>query len=286
LTVGVLLTTGPLDIAAREQAEPCRPAGPLVRLAGLSEASGLAVSRRVPGRLWTHNDSGEPVVFALDSRGSVAGQLRLAGARVDDWEAIAVAECPAGSCLYIGDIGDNDARRKQIAIYRVPEPEASASVANVSDVFYASYPDGAHDAEALLISNDGRLHVMTKGETGPIALYRFPADLKPGQTHRLERVGAPLATKADAASRVTDAAVSADGQWAVVRTERNAVIYRAADLLAGQWREARRVDLAPLREPQGEGIAMAADNTIFVAGEGGGKGRPGTLGRFTCAPGR
>lgn len=282
--VVILVAVASAGISAHEQAEQCRPTGPLARLAELSEASGIAVSRRVPGRLWVHNDSGEPVVFALDSRGVVAGRLRVADARVEDWEAMAVAACPAGSCLYVGDIGDNRARRKQIAVYRLPEPEDPNGVAN-AEVFYASYPDGAHDAEAMLIGSDGRLHVVTKGETGPIALYRYPSDLKAGQMHRLERVGAPLSTKADAASRITDAAMSPDGTWAIVRTERELVVYRATDLLAGQWREARRIAVAPLQEPQGEGVAFGADNTIFVAGEGGRKGVAGTLGRFACALG-
>ena len=41
----------------------CQPAGTMMRLAGLSEASGLAVSRSTPGRLWSHNDSGKPVTI-------------------------------------------------------------------------------------------------------------------------------------------------------------------------------------------------------------------------------
>ena len=50
--------------------------------------------------------------------------------------------------------------------------------------------------------------------------------------------------------------------------------YRASDLLAGQWRAANRVDLTSLKEAQGEGVALGADNMVFLAGEGGGKGHP------------
>ena len=94
-------------------APQCRPAGSLVRVPELPEESGVAVSRRVPGRLWTHNDSGEAVIFALDARGSVTARVRLTGASVEDWEAIAVGPCPAGSCVFVADIGDNDAQRKR-----------------------------------------------------------------------------------------------------------------------------------------------------------------------------
>jgi hypothetical protein len=253
-------------------------------LSGVSDASGLAVSRRVPGRLWTHNDSGEPVLFALDARGSVVGRLQVSGARVEDWEALAVGPCGDQSCIYIADIGDNEAGRNRITVYRLPEPQDASGSAKVGDVYSATYPDGAHDAEALFVTPDGRVHIVTKGETGPIALYRFPAQLQSGATMRLERVGAPLAPKADTESRITDGAVSPDGQWIALRTRSSLTFYRTSDLRAGQWRAGNRVDLTSLKEPQGEGLALGPDNTVFVAGEGGGKGQPGTFARFTCAP--
>jgi hypothetical protein len=271
-------------IAQQGAAAECRPTGSLAPLPGLTEASGLAVSRRVPGRLWTHNDSGEPVLFALDANGSVTGRVRLSGARVEDWEAIAVGPCGTGSCIHVADIGDNDAERSRITIYRLPEPEGVSGAATVSDVFHATYPDGAHDAEALLVGGDGRLFIVTKGETGPVAIYRFPAQLQSGASVQLERVGA-APSKSSAEWRITDGAVSPDGQWVVLRTQSGLSFYRASDLLAGQWRQASRVDLTSLKEPQGEGVALGVGNTVFVAGEGGKKGQPGTFARFNCAPG-
>ena len=265
--------------------QSCQPEGSLLKLPGLSEASGLAVSRRTPGRLWSHNDSGEPVLFSLDARGSVTGHVRLTGATVEDWEAIAVGPCGRLSCVYVGDIGDNEARRSRITVYRLPEPESASGSAAVADVFHATYPDGAHDAEALLVAGDGRLYVVTKGETGPMAIYRFPAQLKSGGSMQLERMGAPLSAKSDQNSRVTDGAISLDGRSVVLRTRNSASFYHASDLLEGQWQVVSRVDLTPLKEPQGEGIAMGAGNIVFVASEGGGKGQPGTFARFTCAPG-
>jgi hypothetical protein len=281
--IAIVLWSSSMEIAGQNDASPCRPTGPLVQVPGLSEASGLAISRRAPGRLWTHNDSGEPAVVALDARGAVTGRVRLMGASVEDWEAIAVGPCGTSSCLHVGDIGDNNARRKRITIYRLPEPDGTNGSASVADVFHASYPDGPHDAEALLIGGDGRLHIVTKGETGPIAIYRFPAQLKSGATVTLERVGS-AAGKPDAQSRITDGAISPDGQWAVLRTKSALTFYRAAELLAGQWRAVNRVDLTSLKEAQGEGVALGADNTVFLAGEGGGRGQPGSFARFSCAP--
>jgi hypothetical protein len=187
----VALSVGyPATSTAQQAAAPqCRASGPLVRLPDLPEASGVAVSRRSPGRLWAHNDSGDMLV-ALDTGGAVTGRVRVSGAKVDDWEAVAVGACPGGSCIYIADIGDNDAKRKRITIHRVPEPSNEDSVA-VKETFHATYPDGAHDAEALLVAPDGGLFIVTKGETDAVGLYRFPRELRPGGTHQPERVGKP-----------------------------------------------------------------------------------------------
>ena len=65
-----------------------------------------------------------------------------------------------------------------------PEPEAATGPVEVTGIFHATYPDHAHDAEALLVAEDGWLHIVTKGDTGPIALYRFPRELQPGRTMR------------------------------------------------------------------------------------------------------
>jgi hypothetical protein len=238
--------------SAAPSAVQCTPAGALVRVAELPEGSGLAASRRTPGRFWSHNDSGAPVLFALDNNGRVVGRVRMSGAAVEDWEAVAVGACPSGSCIYVADIGDNDAKRKWITVYRIPEPSEAKGAINVSDVFHATYPDGAHDAESLLVTPDGRLHIVTKGNTGPVSIYRFPDELRNGTTLRLERVGGPRHPRPPAASdRITDGAVSPDGRWIVLRGPNALTFYRAAELQAGNWREAARVPLAAVGEPQG-----------------------------------
>ncbi len=283
---GALVLVAPvvtLSSPAAESAVQCKPAGALVRVAELPEGSGLAASRRTPGRFWSHNDSGDPVLVALDDAGRVVGRLRIDGATVEDWESVAVGGCPAGSCIYVADIGDNGAERGRITVYRIPEPaEANGSV-RVSDVFHATYPDGAHDAESLLIAGDGRLHVVTKGETGPVSIYRFPNELKSGTTLRLERVGGARESRPAAKNgRVTDGAVSPNGHWIALRGTSSLTFYRAAELLAGTWREAGRVPLTTLREPQGEGVTFGSDSTVYLMSEGGGKKQPGAFARLTC----
>jgi hypothetical protein len=263
-------------------APQCRPTGPLTRLPELNEASGLAASQAVAGRLWAHNDSGQPIVFALDTRGQVTSRVRVTGAAVVDWEAIGVGPCPAGSCLYIGDIGDNTAARRSISVYRTPEPSVGAEVATVSDVFHATYPDGAHDAETLLVTPSGELFVVTKDSPGGGALYRFPRELRPGAMHRLELVGSARPGRASRNDRITDGSVSPDGAWVALRTGQRLDFYATAELLNGNWRVVRTVDVTAIGEPQGEGVAIGTDQSVFLAGEGGRKSGGGTFAHLAC----
>jgi hypothetical protein len=69
----------------------------------------------------------------------------------------------------------------------------------------------------------------------------------------------------------------------VLRTRQSFAFHRAADLFAGNWTDAGRVDLKALGEAQGEGIAIAADGTVYLTGEGGGKSQAGTFARVVCS---
>jgi hypothetical protein len=282
--VAVVLALPLEDSATPAQQPACRVTGEIARLHELPEASGVAASRRTPGVFWAHNDSGEPVIVALDERGMATRRVRVAGAEVDDWEDIAVGPCPQGSCVYIADIGDNGTRRDHITLYRVPEPAAQDAATKSAEVFEAVYPDGAHDAEALFVTSESDAYIITKGDPGPVRLYRFPRPLAPGKRVQLEPVGAPLinAKKVDAKDRPTAADASADGTWVAVRTTHAVVFHRTADLIAGRWREAFRTDVTSLKEPRGEGVTFATDGTVVLVGEGGRLSGRGTFARLTC----
>lgn len=261
----------------------CRPEGPLVRVADLPEGSGVAAGRQQQARAWAHNDSGKPAVVALDERGTAVGTFQLSGANVQDWEAMATGPCPSGSCVYVGDIGDNDAERERIVIYRFPEPRETSGTIPVQQALHARYPDGRHDAETLLVTPEGEIFIVTKGETGPVALYRLPTARQSTETVELVRVGRPRdnarSTRAD---RITDGAVSPNGDWIALRTVRYLSFFSASELLSGNWREAARIDLTQFGERQGEGVTFADDRTLILVGEGGGKSQPGTYLRLSC----
>ena len=167
----------------------CAIDGSLVQLQRVPEASGVAFSQRTPGVVWTHNDSKKPIVWALSDKGAVLGSVHVTGAGIVNWEDIAVAPCPGGSCLYIGDIGDNLASRSSITIYRTPEPAPNARATDQVETMYAKYPDRPRDAEALIVLPKGDMFVVTKGEDGPSYVYRIPTPFRNGETVTLEWIG-------------------------------------------------------------------------------------------------
>ena len=255
--------------SAERAGEVCAPAGPSRPLNGLPEASGAAIGRRTPGVIWSHNDSGQPVLHAFDATGAARGRVRIPNAAVEDWEDVSVAACGDGSCLYIADIGDNDRARRSITIYRIPEPQPQDAVSETADVFTAVYPDGAHDAEALFVTGDD-VFIATKDVTA--GLYRFPAPLRTGAAMTLQRVTSlPL-------RRVTDAETSSDGAWVAIRTNDAVAFHRTADLARGKS-GSLTMSLRALKEPQGEGVAVDADGMVYLTGEG---PRAGTLNTMRC----
>jgi len=248
----------------------CTPSTALTRLAGVSEASGIALSRRTPGIIWSHNDSGAPVLFAFDTSGKARGRVPVTGMSVDDWEDLAVGPCAQGSCLYLADIGDNNRGRRQITIYRVPEPRPEDKATAPVEALHAVYPDGPRDAEALFVAPGGQILLISKDDPRTTALYRLrqPAAGRTGKLEFMARL--PL-------DRATGAGTSPDGVWVAVRTNNELLLYRTQDLIGGGNAQPRRFDLAALREPQGEGVALGADGLVYLAGEGNGSGTFTTL---------
>jgi hypothetical protein len=172
-----------------------------VEAQSLVELSGVAVSRRNPGILWVHQDADDgPFLFALDVNGVVLTTVYLDGAEAVDWEDIAVGPCPQGlvpapdteHCIFVGDIGDNEANRDDTAVLITAEPDLSAEPPPPSLIVPFAhhpfrYPDGPRDAEGLAVTPASVPVVVGKAE-GRAEVFGFP-DLSPGQEVELTALG-------------------------------------------------------------------------------------------------
>jgi hypothetical protein len=241
-----------------------------------NELSGLVRSRTQRDLLWSHDDSGAgPILYGLRTDGRVAAKPSVTGAEAFDWEDIATGPGPGGGALlYVGDIGDNRAARPTIDVYRVAEPKVGDAATAPADRLSLRYPDGAHDAEALLIDPlRGDLVIVTKGLTSGRA-YSTSARLPAGSQTTL-RAGPRIAM-----SLVTAGDVSADGRVVVLRGYGQAAVWmrRGRERLTTTLRRApclSPTSLAP--EGQGEAIALDRRGTSFITVA---EGSPATLRRY------
>ncbi len=257
--------------------------------ASLDESSGIVVSRRHPGILWTIEDSGaEAVLHATDTTGADRGSWRVTGAANRDWEALALGPCPAGFCLYIGDIGDNSSARTHAEIYRVPEPDpagsarASGRATARARRLTVSYPGGPRNAESLAILPDTTLFIISKSESGS-RIYEVPASAWRGTAPiRATDRGGLSVPHGSLANLVTDAAVSPDGARLAVRTYTAIYFFRIGP------RHQLTADPADGAcgifgiEPQGEGVAWLDQRHLVTSSENN-FGMLGGLGLVRCA---
>jgi hypothetical protein len=231
----------------------------------IPESSGLAAAG---DQLYTVNDGGEKLqVYVLD-RGCRVRRVIESPVNPYDVEDLARA---ADGTLWLADIGDNAGSRSTIALELLTE-------AGAVTLFRFRYPDGPHDAEALLLDRSGRPYIVTK-EPLSSRVYTpaaSPSSASPsgGRVTPLRKVATlsfPLTGTAGgpvgAASQllVTGGAVAPDGSRLVLRTYTDAYLWTIPDGdVAAALREdpVRRIAL-PATE-QGEAVTFTPDGRSLL----------------------
>lgn len=240
----------------------------LVENDDINEASGIAASRRNPGILWTHNDSGDSTrVFAVGPNGENLGEFFLSGASARDWEDIAVGPGPKAdvSYLYVGEIGDNNAQYETKRIYRVAEPDVDQSaepsthtLEHVGTITYV-YPDGPRDAEALMVDPLTRdIYIVSKREES-VRVYRAAYPQSTTETITLEHVAT-----LEGLTFITGGDISKDGMHILLKDYQTIFYwYRQEDESVAEAFARKPINPPYTLEPQGEGIAWSIDEAGY-----------------------
>ncbi|TCK25260.1 hypothetical protein EV378_1063 [Pseudonocardia endophytica] len=246
----------------------------------LTELSGLVADG---ARWWAIADGGRVSrAISLDPGGCATTGERSAPIDPVDVEDVGIG--PDGA-LWLADIGDNTGERDTVAAIVLPS-------AGPARLHRFAYPDGPHDAEALVVADDGVPLIVTK-TVGAAGIYR--PDGAPGAgTTPLRRVGqivlpestTPGGPLGSAGSRtitgagLSPAGAAGPGRVVAVRTYTDAWLFRLpsgatasglVEALAGP-----PVQVALPDEAQGEAVALTADGTLVSGGEARG-GRPATI---------
>jgi len=241
-------------------------AGP-IESGGLIETSGIAASRRSPGVVWAHNDSGDEArLYAIGPAGEDLGSFTIDGGLAFDWEDVAIGPGPTDGDphLYVGDIGDNfGIRQGRVTVYvvREPDPSALSGTEPLALELVLDSPDGAQNFEALFVA-DGSIFVATKDDETTSVYQGTPLDGSP--TVPLE-----LIATIELGAEVTAADVSWDGSVIAFRGYETVWLWsrRPGDSVANAL--ATEPCMAPSpEERQGEALAFLADGTIATVSEG------------------
>jgi hypothetical protein len=226
-----------------------------IKDARITESSGLAVDSA--GNIyWTVNDSGDRgVAYGLGLDGKVQGTLNFRAQPVDV-EAVAVHD----NRLYVGDIGDNTSSRSFIRVFFFNNPRANGLTVTYH-AYDFRYPDGPHNAEALLVNESGRLFIVTKGQAG--AIYAGPKKPDRQGINKLKKVGS-------APSDVTDGTFLPGGDKIALLT------YTTVTVLDASTNEVLASSRIP-HQQQAESLTLSLDEQSLLVGSEGKKSKVYTV---------
>lgn len=259
----------------------------------IPESSGIALAETQENAFWTINDSGHTNdLFCVSFSGRVLAKVTLQNAKNVDWESMAWFVKDGVRYLVVADVGDNNARRQQLQIYFLPEPEFQLQEEMVKlkrDCFSFRfvYPDGARDCEAVAIDPEtldiwlAEKIMRPRGDRKPPGLYRISADkdwfrraieaaeLKPQQS-----VVSPIETEVISATRegdlshlfITGMDFSRDGRFLIMRNYLQALLFEKKN--DQTWAEAlTSTKPSNVRLPlqrQGETITFTSDSRSVI----------------------
>lgn len=254
----------------------CRLADP-----SIAESSGVAAASWSDDLVFTNNDSGDTArFFAVDTRTcATLATYSVNGAENVDWEDMARGTAKDGtSVLWLADIGDNRARRASVVVYEVAEPGVGLPTGTLPlrAKWTLTYPDGARDAETLLIDPEtARPVVVSKDAAAGLSrVYRLPVDGS-GMLEPLARIDVKVLSGGGLIGpgwSVTGGATSPDRSQVVLRTYLRAWVWGASPGESLATVLARRPDTleVPLGG-QAEAISFTRDGSgVWLTSEGAG----------------
>ncbi len=229
------------------------------------ESSGLALANPAGTEFWTHGDGGAPsTLYRVSRTGALLGTLPVTGASNRDWEDLGR---DAQGRLYIADCGNNENKRRNLAIYRFDpaHPEQPA------DTIRFQYPDQHafpprksarnFDCEALYFAHDS-LFLFTKNRgKGGLWTKQYAVPNQPGDHVAVRRDSLELETW------VTGASISPDGRTVALLGYGFIYLFEGAPTQRIFDRHRRRIKVQS--SGQAEAITFENNTDILFSNENG-----------------
>lgn len=223
--------------------------------------------------IWTLQDQGnQPELYAMDNDGKLVHTILIDNVDNNDWEDL--TSDPKGN-LYIGDFGNNDNDRKNLAIYKIAAADLKKPKAKVSETISFYYPEQVlfppkkserfYDVEAFFYFND-HFYLFTKNRSskfdGTTFLYKVPN--KPGN-HPAKLMDSFKTCDNFNHCAVTGATVSPDGKRMVLLSSDKIWVfsnYTGNQFLSGQ---VQAIELGSYT--QKEGACFVDNETLYITDE-------------------
>ncbi len=240
----------------------------------LKENSGIETIQK-DSTVWVINDSGNKAhLYQVGFDGKMRRELRVKQAGNKDWEELTKDQ---DNNLYIGDFGNNDNTRKDLTIYKVPNPETIKGEDIKAEKITFEYPEQKkfppkkkeryYDAEAFFYYR-GSLYIFTKNRSKPFDgisfLYKIPA--RKGH-HKAERIGQYAFCTDEDSCRITAAAISPDEKTvALLGHDR---VWLFSGFRDDRFFGADTTEILSLgHHSQKEGLCFTDNNTLLLSDEG------------------
>lgn len=238
----------------------------------LKEVSGIALSKDKK-TIWTIEDQGNKNrVYGLDRQGKLIADVLVENAENTDWEEIIT---DATGNIYIGDFGNNDNQRKDLAILKIDLKDASQTTTQVTQTTKFHYEgqtdfppkksNWLYDCEAF-IEMDGNFYLFTKnrskGFDGTFLVFQVPnkeGDFEAKLIGTLKLDG----KYSDAA--ITSASINSTKDRIVLLNHKN--IRVLTGFSANDFSKVKIQKIPLDHNSQKEGVVFLDDKTLLIADE-------------------
>ncbi|KFF76196.1 hypothetical protein HX13_00315 [Chryseobacterium sp. P1-3] len=240
----------------------------------LKEVSGITLSKDKK-TVWVIEDKGNKnAIYALNDKGEMLGKIPVENAENTDWEDIIT---DSQGNIYIGDFGNNDNNRQDLAILKTDLKDLSQKTTKViqSTRFHyegqTEFPpkksNWLYDCEGF-VEMGGNFYLFTKnrskGFDGTFLVFKVPnqeGDFEAKLVGKLKLEGGYN----DAA--ITSAAINSTHDKIVLLTHKN--IHVLTGFTADDFSSAKIQKISLNHNSQKEAIVFHDDKTLWIADEKG-----------------
>ncbi len=223
--------------------------------------------------LWALEDSGNKnKLYKIGRNGKSLAEITITNAVNNDWEELA---SDAQGNLYIGDFGNNDNERKNLAIYKIDKSRLTGKTAETSAKIMFYYPEQTEyppkkskmffDCEAF-VEHGGNFYLFTKNRSakfdGSFYVYKVP---NRAGNHKAQLLGTLTTCGTYKRCAVTAADISPDGKKLVLLTGDK--VFVITNFGEGNFVKGKMQPYELGHASQKEGLCFTDNNTVLIADE-------------------